>query len=330
MATTEPRTPPLPVEITENIIQLYLGGPYTFPNSHFSSDLAPLLLNSRLANLVRFFTFESKCFDDGTVFGITEIISLSLNLTHLSIRRLGKSWKKIDAPVGKGLETDTLCSPEETLALLANWPDLEEFSLVDQGFHLYPLEFPTGTPACCLALRRVKVRGFDIACTLAKMAPNVKDADIAHDTSMEMETLACLHTWSETLIRLKLCFAVELRVVIPYFPPLRKLRYFYCEAPAVQPRCLESMDSLEELFYCGHPEQVKQLVNCFRLGAGSGDFLPALKVLRFRSAFLLLDPELEFSQDEYDKQDLGTIIEANTPVRPFTDTLSLAVTTSLW
>ncbi|KAH8107431.1 hypothetical protein DFH11DRAFT_1637358 [Phellopilus nigrolimitatus] len=114
------------------------------------------------------------------------------------------------------------------------------------------------------------------------MAPFVEDADITHGNLVDMEDLACLHTWSKTLTRLTLYIVQGDSGEIRYFPPLRKLRYFYCEAPVVHPRCFESMDSLEELVYCMLPEQAKQLVNCFREGAGSGDFLPALKVVRFR------------------------------------------------
>ncbi|KAH8107434.1 hypothetical protein DFH11DRAFT_1189358 [Phellopilus nigrolimitatus] len=348
MANTEPRTPPLPFEITENIIQLYLGGPYTFPRSHRPSDLAPLLLvckgwheygerqlyesisittdskdsqaigvsrllatlsqNSRLANLVRFFAVESKCFGVEHVRAITQIISLSLNLTHLSISRLGEDWQKLDTTLieslrhalaerslkhlrlhstyirrGRGKYNDMLCSPKETLALLAYWPDLKEFSLIDdQNLHRNRFKFPAETSVRCLALRRVKVQGLNKARFLAKIAPFVEDVDIEHYRFADMETLACLHTWSESLVRLKLHITKQPCDMIPYFPPLRKLRYFYCEVTHVHPKFLESMDSLEELFYYVNTRHVELLVNCFRLGAGSGDFLPALKVLHFR------------------------------------------------
>ncbi|KAH8107427.1 hypothetical protein DFH11DRAFT_1732408 [Phellopilus nigrolimitatus] len=368
MASTKSRTPPLPVEITENIIQLYLGGPYTFPDSHVPSDLAPLLLvckawheygerqlyksisitvdsednkatdvlllsatlsqNSRLANLVRFFAFESKCFGVEHVRAITQIISISSNLTHLSISRLCKDWQKIDTPLVESLwhalserslkyfrlhsafcrdwrARDKLCSPKKTTGLIANWPDLEEFSLVDGSASPNPFRSPPKTPARCLALRRVEVQGLDIACFLAKMAPFVEDVDITHDKFDG--TLACLHTWSETLTRLSLYIVEGNSNVIRHFPPLRKLRYFRCEATDMHLRLLATMDSLEELFYCVRPQRAEQLVNCFREGTGSGDFLPALKVLHFRSAVLLLDPELKFRQGEYDEHGVNWV-----------------------
>ncbi|KAH8103791.1 hypothetical protein DFH11DRAFT_1749628 [Phellopilus nigrolimitatus] len=384
MTSAVPRAQTLPFEITENIIQLYLGGPYTFPDSHRPSDLAPLLLvckgwheygerqlyrsiyfttyskdsedsedseasedsednednkaigvmllrwtlweNSRLANLVRFFTFESKCFDSDTVFAIAEIITLTPNLTHVSISRLSSHWQNLHPSAPPTLRhalskrslqyfrlfstfrcmseppdepPDALCSPEETAELIADWPDLEEFSLVEWGASSDPFELPPETPARCLALRRIKVQGLDTACFIAKMAPFVEDVDIAHNTVSG--TLACLHTWSETLTRLSLYIVEGNSNVIRHFPPLRKLRYFRCEATDMHPRLLATMDSLEELFYCVRPQRAEQLVNCFREGTGSGDFLPALKVLHFRSAVLVLDPERRFSQDEYDE-----------------------------
>ncbi|KAH8107430.1 hypothetical protein DFH11DRAFT_1549595 [Phellopilus nigrolimitatus] len=353
MASTEPRTPPLPFEITENIIQLYLGGPYTFPDSHRRSDLAPLLLvckgwqeygerqlyrsiyisescedsadvaallratlsqNSRLAGLVCFFTFESKCLWDESVRTITQIISLSSNLTHLSISRLGEDWQTLDTTLVESLrhalaerslkhfrlysenchnwirKIDMLCSPEKTLALLENWPDLEEFSLVNGIALEYPFDFPPETPVRCLALRRVKVQGLNIACIFAKMAPSVEEVDIAtHNGSVD---IACLHTWSETLIRLNLDILKKQIHDIRYFPPLRNLRYLICSGTDVHPRFLETMNSLEELIYYVHPQQVEQLVNLFKAGTGSGDFLPELKFLDVLSPVSFLDPEL--------------------------------------
>ncbi|KAH8107417.1 hypothetical protein DFH11DRAFT_1188616 [Phellopilus nigrolimitatus] len=333
MTSTKLHTPPLPFEISEKIIQLYLGGPYTFPDSHRPSDLASLLLvckawheygelqlyrsisisenseesedredsedsedskdsedneatglmllsatlsqNSRLANLVRFFAFESKCFGVEHVRAITEIISLSSNLTHLSVSRLCEDWQKTDTQLVD--------------------------SLVDMSALRFRFEFPPETPARCLALRRIEVQGLDIACFFAKMAPFVEDVEIVHDKFVYMDNRTCLNTWSETLTRLRLYMVEGNWKEIRHFPSgLRKLRYFRCEATDMHPKLLESMDSLEELFYYVDPERAEQLVKCFREGTGSGDFLPALKVLHFRSTVLLLDPKLEFSQNDYD------------------------------
>ncbi|KAH8107435.1 hypothetical protein DFH11DRAFT_1827343 [Phellopilus nigrolimitatus] len=365
MASTEPRTPPLSFEITENIIQLYLGGPYTFPDSHRPSDLAPLLLvckgwylygirqlyesisitegsedseeieyvdvmllcktlsrNRHLAELVRCFTFKSKCFSNLIVFAITDFISLSSNLTHICISRLDGHWASVDLRVAEHLrhaltkrslkhfslysihngdfmyQSDPLCFPKKTLALMANWPDLEEFSLMDESAYQHPFELPPETSARCLALRRVEVQGLSIACALAKIAPFVEDAYILHDKPRDVGTLACLHIWSETLTDLKLCVEENNEKAIQDFPPLRKLRYFRCEATDVHPRFLEPMESLEELYYCARPQRAEQLVNCFRLGTGSGGFLPALKVLRCYPCLSLHDHLREIQEGE--------------------------------
>ncbi|KAH8110180.1 hypothetical protein DFH11DRAFT_1547679 [Phellopilus nigrolimitatus] len=342
MATAELRTPPLPFEITENIIQLYSGDNDGSEDSEGSEDSkatsvellsATLSQNSHLANLVRFFNFKSNCFMDKHVRAITQIISLSSNLTHLSIDRLDGFCQEIDSRVSANLRHaltersltyfrlfssmntqnlelrhDTLCSPNKTLALLANWPDLEDFSLLDEWDGSSP-DFPLDTPARCLALRRIKVRGLDVTKFLAKMAPFVEVANIHHNDVVYWDACSCLHTWSETLTHLKLYITDQdwdewAEPKYFPFPPLRKLRYFLCDVGGMHPSLLKSMESLEELYYIAFPQMAEHLVNCFKLGTGSGVFLPALKVLHFGSAVVFL-PKLDFSyrssQDGYNE-----------------------------
>ncbi|KAH8107436.1 hypothetical protein DFH11DRAFT_1637381 [Phellopilus nigrolimitatus] len=174
---------------------------------------------------------------------------------------------------------------------MANWPDLQEFSFKNEVTYPNPFEIPPETPARCLALRCVRVQGFDMACVLTKIAPFVEGAYILHNETRHGGTLACLHRWSKTLVDLRLRVVEYNEEAFQDFPPLRKLRYFLCAATDVHPRFLETMESLEELYYTVRPQRAEQLVNCFKEGTRSGDFLPALKILCFRSAVLLDYPE---------------------------------------
>ncbi|KAH8107428.1 hypothetical protein DFH11DRAFT_1189123 [Phellopilus nigrolimitatus] len=353
IASAEMHTPPLPFEITEHIIQLHLGTPYKFPSFHFAPDLAPLLLvckgwylygrrilyeyitisddtpcgllrlartlqkNPRLARLVHSFAFESNIFSDWDVALLSQIISLSSNLTHISIGRAGIRWKKLQEPQGtdslrralakRSLKNfryystyrmdwdidDMLLTPEELAGLMTSWPDLEDITFVPEETFYWQTEVrrlsfvpPTRGPGKCLALRRVELSVFDIPmCILAEIAPFIEEADIGKESSSvhqgdgDIDLHTCLSLWSETLLHLKLPNTSSLGEL----PSLRNLRTFYFGTGYMCPSFMKDMHSLEDLLYEGKLPEVEVLEGCFRSGTESGAFLPALKSLHLRT-----------------------------------------------